>query len=161
MRQPALGDREGAMTTDRASADQHGARRCSRQTRIRHTARPEATPQACHVRRQRPPSGAPDRQRETLRLYAADWRAFEDWCREQSLVPLPAEATTVAAFLTQGAKTLSAGTLTRRAAAIAAKHRQSGFASPAADPAVTAILRSGSPRRTPRRPAHAAKHRPR
>ena len=48
---------------------------------------------------------------ETQRLYAADWRAFEDWCREQSLVPLAADATTVAAFLTQGAKTLSAGAL--------------------------------------------------
>jgi hypothetical protein len=79
---------------------------------------------------------------ETQRLYAADWRAFEDWCREQSLVPLAADATTVAAFLTQGAKTLSAGALSRRAAAIAKRHRQSGFVSPAADPAVTAILRA-------------------
>jgi site-specific recombinase XerD len=90
---------------------------------------------------------------ETQRLYAADWRAFEDWCREQSLIPLVAEATTVAAFLTQGAKTLSAGTLSRRATAIAERHRQSGFASPAADPAVTAILRAARRAATPRRPA--------
>ena len=90
---------------------------------------------------------------ETQRLYAADWRAFEDWCREQSLIPLAAEATTVAAFLTQGAKTLSAGALSRRAAAIAERHRQSGFASPAADPAVTAILRAARRTATPRRPA--------
>src|SRR5271165_2877277 len=67
---------------------------------------------------------------ETERLYAADWRAFEDWCRLRSLLPLPADATTVAGFLTEGATTLSAGALSRRAAAIAAKHRQSGFASP-------------------------------
>ena len=65
---------------------------------------------------------------ETQRLYAADWRAFEDWCREQSLVPLAADATTVAAFLTPGSKTLSAGALSRRAAAIAQRHRRSGFA---------------------------------
>jgi site-specific recombinase XerD len=90
---------------------------------------------------------------ETQRLYAADWRAFEDWCREQSLIPLAAEATTVAAFLTQGAKTLSAGTLSRRAAAIAERHRQTGFVSPAADPAVTAILRAARRAATPRRPA--------
>jgi site-specific recombinase XerD len=90
---------------------------------------------------------------ETQRLYAADWRAFEDWCREQSLVPLAADAPTVAAFLTQGAKTLSAGALSRRAAAIAQRHRQSGFASPAADPAVTAILRAARRTATPRRTA--------
>jgi hypothetical protein len=90
---------------------------------------------------------------ETRRLYAADWRAFEDWCREQSLVPLAADATTVAAFLTQGAKTLSAGALSRRATAIARRHRQSGFASPAADPAVSAILRAARRIATPRRPA--------
>ncbi len=38
---------------------------------------------------------------ETQRLYAADWRGFEDWCRERSLVPLETDATTVAAFLTK------------------------------------------------------------
>jgi hypothetical protein len=40
---------------------------------------------------------------ETQRLYAADWRAFEDWCRQRRLVPLAADATTVATFLTEGA----------------------------------------------------------
>jgi site-specific recombinase XerC len=78
---------------------------------------------------------------ETLRLYAADWAAFDDWCCKQGSVSLPADATSVAAFLSAGAATLSAGALMRRAAAIAAKHRQSGLASPAADPAVTAVLR--------------------
>lgn len=82
---------------------------------------------------------------ETLRLYAADWAAFEDWCGWHALVPMPALATSVVAFLTEGAATLSAGALTRRAAAIAAKHRQSGFVSPAADPTVTAILREAPP----------------
>jgi hypothetical protein len=90
---------------------------------------------------------------ETKRLYAADWRAFEDWCRLQSLASLGADSGTVIAFLTEGAKTLSAGALSRRAAAIAARHRQSGFASPAADPAVTAILRAARRTATPRQPA--------
>jgi len=90
---------------------------------------------------------------ETQRLYAADWRAFEDWCRQRRLVPLAADATTVAAFLTEGAATLSAGSLSHRAAAIAARHRQSGLASPAADPAVAAILQAARRAATPRRPA--------
>ena len=54
---------------------------------------------------------------ETLRLYAADWAAFEDWCRGQALATLPADPVTVAAFLAAGAETLGA-------AAIAAKHCQ-------------------------------------
>ena len=61
---------------------------------------------------------------ETLRLYAADWAAFEDWCGKHGLIPLPARAASVVAFLAEGAATLSAGALTRRAAAIAAQHRQ-------------------------------------
>lgn len=59
----------------------------------------------------------------------------------------------MAAFLTEGATTLSAGALSRRAAAIAARHRQSGFASPAADPAVSAILRAARRTAQLRRPA--------
>ena len=113
------------------------------------------TPAADQPARHRRPSSP-----ETLRLYAADWAAFEDWCRGRALATLPAGPATVAAFLAAGAETLAAGAETlgagalgRRAAAIAAKHRQSGLASPAADPAVTAILhaarRSATPRRRP------------
>ena len=111
-------------------------------------AKPAADPTAAvSMRRNRNASA------ETQRLYAADWRAFEDWCRERSLVSLATDATTVAAFLTEGAKTLSAGALSRRASAIAQRHRLSGFASPAADPAVTAILHAARRTATPRRPA--------
>jgi hypothetical protein len=112
----------------------------------------EATPRvglaAAVTARRRPPASA-----ETQRLYAADWRVFEDWCRRQNLVPLPAETATVAAFLSEGATTLSAGALSRRAAAIAARHRQSGFASPTANPAVTVILGAARRAARPRRPA--------
>jgi hypothetical protein len=110
---------------------------------------PAGEPLVSPTRRQRPSSP------ETLRLYAMDWATFEDWCGRQSLVPLPAAATSVAAFLDESATTLSAGTLIRRAAAIAAKHRQSGVATPTTDPTVTAILRrarqAGTPRRAPRK----------
>jgi hypothetical protein len=105
------------------------------------------TMSAVAVRRNHSPSA------ETQRLYAADWRAFEDWCGNQSLVPLAADTTTVTAFLTEGMKMLSAGALSRRAAAIADRHRRCGFASPAADPAVTAILREARRTATPRRSA--------
>ena len=92
---------------------------------------------------------------ETLRLYAADWGAFEDWCGSQSLVPLPAGPASVAAFLSESAATLSAGALMRRAAAIAAKHRQNGLVSPSANPVVAAVIRVarqvGAPRRAPAR----------
>jgi site-specific recombinase XerC len=66
-------------------------------------------------------------------------------------VALPAAPATVAAFLAAGAQTLSAGALGRRAAAIGAQHRESGLASPVADPAVKAILRNARRTAVPRR----------
>src|SRR5271166_935175 len=109
------------------------------------------TPAADQPARHRRPASP-----ETLRLYAADWAAFEDWCRGRALATLPADPATVAAFLTAGADTLGAGGLGRRAAAIAARHRQVGLASPAADPAVTAILHAAHRSASPRRPAVSA-----
>jgi site-specific recombinase XerD len=84
-----------------------------------------------------PRSSAP----ETLRLYASDWAAFVSWCRLAAAAPLPAAPATVAAYLATLGERLSAGALARRAAAIAAQHRQHGLASPASDPAVTTLLR--------------------
>ena len=77
---------------------------------------------------------------ETVRLYRADWRAFEIWCAAEDRTALPATPDTVARFLA-AVPGLSAGTLARRAAAIAAQHRQRGLAAPTEDPAVTARLR--------------------
>jgi site-specific recombinase XerD len=89
--------------------------------------------------------GAPPPRRvpaaETLRLYASDWAAFVAWCRLAGTAPLPASATTVVCYLAALAERLSAGTVARRAAAIAAQHRQRGLASPASDLAVTTLLR--------------------
>jgi hypothetical protein len=89
---------------------------------------------------------------ETQRLYKADWASFEDWCSARALTTLPADPATVAAFLTDAATTVGAGALGRRAAAIAAVHRQCGQASPAGDPAVTDILRRARHSAMPRRP---------
>jgi site-specific recombinase XerD len=100
------------------------------------------------------PAAPPNRRSpapETLRLYAGDWAAFVAWCRRAGAVPLPAAPTTVADYLTTLGERLSAGALARRAAAIAAQHRQDGFASPASDPAVTALLRQARRSATRRR----------
>jgi site-specific recombinase XerC len=92
---------------------------------------------------------------ETQRLYAADWKGFEAWCTAQRQAALPAEPATVAAFLTAGGQSLSAGALGRRAAAIGDRHRQHGLASPVKDPAVKAVLRDARRTATPRRvPPH-------
>jgi site-specific recombinase XerD len=89
---------------------------------------------------------------ETARLYAADWQRFVAWCQAACRAPLPAAGATVAAFLAATGEN-SAGALGRCAAAIADRHRQQGFASPAADPAVRTILsaarRAAIPRRHP------------
>jgi hypothetical protein len=101
------------------------------------------------------PGAAPRRRLvspETRRLYAADWAAFEDWCRQAGRLWLPADAATVAAFLTDAAATLGAGALGRRAAAIAARHRAGGHPPPTTDPAVRAVLRGARRTAAPRRP---------
>jgi site-specific recombinase XerD len=88
---------------------------------------------------------------ETLRLYASDWGAFVTWCRLAGAAPLPAAPATVATYLAALGERLSAGALARRAAAIAAQHRQHGLASPASDPAVTTLLRHARRTATRRR----------
>jgi site-specific recombinase XerC len=107
-----------------------------------------------NVRALRPPF-AP----QTMRLYRADWNTFATWCDAAGLTALPADPATVASFLGAAAERLSVGALDRRAAAIADQHRRRGLASPAADPAVRAVLQAarrrdrGARRAPPPRPA--------
>ena len=89
---------------------------------------------------------------ETARLYALDWKTFAAWCGDTGRTALPATPATVAAFLAATAGGKSAGALGRCAAAIADRHRQAGFSSPAADPAVRELLRAARRAATPRRP---------
>jgi hypothetical protein len=88
---------------------------------------------------------------ETLRLNASDWSAFVTWCRLAGAAPLPTVPATLATYLATLGERLSAGALARRAAAIAAQHRQHGLASPASDQAVTALLRHARRTATRRR----------
>ncbi|MGI4795861.1 MAG: hypothetical protein ACRYG8_17690 [Janthinobacterium lividum] len=82
------------------------------------------------------------RSAETRRLYAADWKAFVSWCRQHGQGAVLADPAFIAAYLTSLAATPESGALGRRAAAIADRHRRAGHASPAADPAVRAVLRA-------------------
>ena len=45
------------------------------------------------------------RSANTHRAYAADWRHFAAWCAEHELVSLPAEASTLALYLTAHVET--------------------------------------------------------
>ena len=83
---------------------------------------------------QRPP--AP----ETQRLYASDWAAFERWCRQAGVPALPATAVSVERFLASLADQLRPGSLRRRLAAVADRHRRAGHAIPD-DAAVRRVLR--------------------
>jgi site-specific recombinase XerD len=97
------------------------------------------------------PSPRPAPATETVRLYASDWAAFVAWCNLAGTAPLPASPATVAAYLASVGEQLSAGALARRAASIAAQHRQHGLASPASDPSVTTLLRQARCAATRRR----------
>lgn len=78
---------------------------------------------------------------ETLRLYAADWRDFSQWCRTARQAALPASPETLAAYLLACAPRLGRGGLGRRRAAIGAMHRQHDLPVPALDKAARAAVR--------------------
>jgi integrase len=72
----------------------------------------------------------------TERAYRSDWADFSGWCAERGLSPLPASPGEVTAYIDDLATRLRSTTVRRRLAAIAARHRASGLASPTADLAV-------------------------
>ncbi len=91
----------------------------------------------------RPPAGtvAPvetldDRAREyilhakaanTVNAYQSDWADFTRWCAAYTLPPLPADAKTVARYLTDLASRAKVSTLQRRLSAINGAHEAKGF----------------------------------
>lgn len=64
----------------------------------------------------------------TRRVYASDWRNFNAWALEAGFEPLPALASTVAAYLASQAGLYAIATMRRRLAAIARVHREAGHA---------------------------------
>jgi integrase len=67
----------------------------------------------------------------TLRAYRADWRHFEEWCRQKGFSALPASPDTVAFYLGETARTHRPSTLTRRLTSINKVHRAAGHPAPA------------------------------
>ncbi len=84
----------------------------------------------------------------TRAAYASDWEHFSRWCALAGRDAVPAGASTVRLYLTDleaartetGAVLYQPATLARRLAAIAAAHREAGYASRTRDPAVAAVL---------------------
>lgn len=67
----------------------------------------------------------------TRRSYGSSWRDFTSWCASVGACALPAEATTVALYLTARAPNLAVSTLARHVSAIAAAHAAAGLPPPA------------------------------
>jgi site-specific recombinase XerD len=81
---------------------------------------------------------AASRAKNTLRAYSSDWRAFTAWCQQRGLAPLPADASTVALYLTDLAGTVKASTIGRRLSSISIAHQAAGVENPSA----TVLVRS-------------------
>ena len=77
----------------------------------------------------------------TRRAYASDWNHYRNWCQKRSRVPLPANADTVAAYLTALAKSHAVSTIRRRLSMVTKVHRVTGKPNPAADPRVKQLWR--------------------
>lgn len=76
----------------------------------------------------------------TLRVYAAHWRTFADFCDRHGVPSMPATAATVCAFLTVQAEKHRAATLTAKLSAIAYQHRISKQPNPCDTEEVKAML---------------------
>jgi site-specific recombinase XerD len=77
----------------------------------------------------------------TLRGYQSDWRNFCQWCEARELLPLPAAAQTVAAYIAECANRLKVGSIQRRLNAIAEAHKATGLESPTHSPIVANTMK--------------------
>ncbi|MGL5910632.1 MAG: tyrosine-type recombinase/integrase [Phycicoccus sp.] len=85
----------------------------------------------------------------TRRQYAADWGAFEGWCRAEQVPSLPATPGTVGRWVAtlggtvrpDGRPAFAVATIRRRLAAVTHAHEQAGLLSPARDPGVVEVMR--------------------
>jgi integrase len=80
------------------------------------------------------------RSAATERAYKSDWTDFSGWCAAAGLASLPAEPTTIGAYLSDRADSLKVATLNRRVAAITAAHRMAGHGLDSGHPAIVRVL---------------------
>jgi site-specific recombinase XerD len=85
---------------------------------------------------------AASRSKATLRAYRSDWHDFEKWCDRHCLITLPADARTVAAYLSAMAtgRPAKLATIRQRLATIDYAHRCAEHRSPSDDPVVSATM---------------------
>ena len=78
----------------------------------------------------------------TRRAYASAWKGFVTWCEAEGYQSLPADAATVAAYLTDRADgSCTVATLRIARAAIRYRHESDGLSSPTQTPGVQRVLR--------------------
>ena len=77
----------------------------------------------------------------TARAYRADWNDFLSFCTRRNLIPMPADAATLAAYLTDSAGRVSGATLRRRLSAIKKAHSLAGHNAPTGHAGVAAVMK--------------------
>jgi hypothetical protein len=83
---------------------------------------------------------ANEKAASTRVVYRADFAAFEAWCRERGLCPLPADPRIVAWHISTAAAGLSVSSIGRRLAGIAYAHKLAKHANPTIAEDVKVIL---------------------
>jgi site-specific recombinase XerD len=76
----------------------------------------------------------------TESAYASDWADFSAWCNSAERLALPADPTTIGAYLSDRSGILKVSTLNRRLAAITAMHRLGGHGLDGKHPAIALVL---------------------
>jgi site-specific recombinase XerD len=82
---------------------------------------------------------AASRSENTRRAYRADWDHFAAWCDSRGLSSLPADAATVALYVTDMAASFKPSTISRRMVSIARVHKAAGHPSPTTDERVRLV----------------------
>lgn len=77
----------------------------------------------------------------TRRVYASDWRHYNDWALRAGFAPLPASPAAIAAYFASQAGLFALATMRRRLAAIARVHREAGHRFDSKDPLIRNALR--------------------
>ena len=107
-------------------------------TRIDSTSVPAALVEPLEKAREFVKDSVPE---NTRRAYATDWALFSEWCRQKRVQNLPADGTTIAAFIADESARSKPSTLRRRLAAIRKMHQVSGHPNPCEAAAVKSTIK--------------------
>lgn len=71
---------------------------------------------------------------ETRRGYQSDWKQFEIWCSKMNIKSMPAQISTIVAYLSELTETHKVSTIERRLVSIKQAHRAAGYRIDKSDP---------------------------